>query len=185
MPAAVPFMPAMPSQRTDVSPLGGRAGAAPAFSLEDWAPPPPSSESVQPLRAAPHGVERESDRDRDRERERGGGAPAWGVMFVVACGFAFLMSVLTILGARWLSRSEQQAAAAPAVTVVNQQPAATAGPQDPEPSEMVIELDDIGLEGDPNAKTKKPAASTTTNPNDKQASAHPASAQCSSACARH
>jgi len=164
MPAPPPFLPAMPAQRADIAPMGGRAGAAPAFSLEDWSQPPAAQDQMQGHRSGSMAAPREIERD-ERERDRGGFRMSGGMMFVVACGFAFLMSVLTILGARWLSRSEQQAAAAaPAVTATNQQPAPAETAQDPEPSEMVINLDEVGLEGDPKKGTgSKPA---TTKPKD-------------------
>jgi predicted Zn finger-like uncharacterized protein len=161
MPAPAPFVPALPAQRADVAPMGGRAGAAPAYSLEDWAPPSSAPESISALRSAPALGERE---ERERDRDRGGFRMSGGMMFVIACAFAFFMSVLTILGARWLSPAQPVANnQPPAVTVVNQQPAQAAQP-DPEPTEMVIELDDIGLEGDPNRKptTGKGATTTTT-----------------------
>lgn len=167
MPAPPPFVPALPAQRADIAPMGGRAGAAPAYSLEDWAQPA-AQDSMQGHRSGSMAAPREIERD-ERERDRGGFRMSGGMMFVVACGFAFLMSVLTILGARWLSRSEQQAAAAeaPDVTIVNQQPApAAAATADPEPSEMVINLDEVGLEGDPKKGSGTKAPATTTKPKD-------------------
>jgi predicted Zn finger-like uncharacterized protein len=156
MPAPSPFMPALPGQRADIAPMGGRAGAAPAFSLDDWSQPTTAmaQEQVQQaLRSA-------SIAAAAPERERGF-RMSGGMLFAGACIFAFLMSAMTILGARWLSRDEQQAAAAPpAVTVVNQQP--SPAPEEPEPSQMVIDLDEVGVEGD----TKKPSSGTkpTTKP---------------------
>lgn len=172
LPAPAPFVPAMPAQRADVAPLGGRAGAAPAFTLEDWAPSAPSQEPISALRAAPAVVEADRDRDRDRDR---GFRMSGGMMFAIACAFAFSMSALTILGVRLLSRDDAQVAQAPpAVTVVNTPPATAAqehAPREAEPSEMVIELDDIGVEGStasakPKPTTKAPATTTTAKPKD-------------------
>jgi hypothetical protein len=104
------------------APIGGRAGAGPAFALDDWSSvadrsgsfadrsgqfAAPGHESSSPALAAPRG-------------------PSMPMMFALACGFAFLMSLLTIFGARWL-REQPLAAAAPAA----QAPTATtqAAPQ--------------------------------------------------------
>jgi hypothetical protein len=114
---------------------------------------------------------RESARD---DRDRGGFRISGGGLFAI-CAFAFLMSMMTILGARWLSSgSDQQAQApAPAVTVVNQQPA-PAAPQPEAQDDMVINLEEVPLEGDPTKKpstgTKTPATTTTPQkaPNGKQ-----------------
>jgi hypothetical protein len=168
MPAPAPFVPALPSQRSDMSPMGGRAGAAPAFSLEDWSGQAPN----QPLQQAMHSMPASAPTqqgERDRDRDRGGRTPSWGVMFVVACGFAFLMSVLTILGARWLSREQQATTQPPDITVVNQQPSTSQGQQEAEPAEMVIDLEEVGVEGE----TKKPTSGSKTPSTSKPASNKP------------
>jgi hypothetical protein len=154
----------MPAQRVEMAPIGGRAGAAPAYGLEDWAPPPPDPATAAALRAPALTAEVERDRGGPR-------MPSWGVMFVVACAFAFLMSALTILGARWLSRSEPAApdpnAAAVATTTGTTQPApSTERPvevAEPEPQEMVIELDDVNPTA-PAKPTGTRTGTTTTKP---------------------
>jgi hypothetical protein len=155
MPA--PPMPVIPSQRADVAPVGGRAGAAPAFSLDDWAPP-----------TADPGL-RELHRSSLDSLPRSSGMPSWGVMFAAACGFAFLMSALTILGARWLSKSEPTAAAPAAPIAPAASPSGEALEPEPEepPNEMVIELDEIAMDEGPGTKrttTAKPSTSATTKP---------------------
>jgi hypothetical protein len=163
MPAPSPFMPALPAQRADLAPMGGRAGAAPAFSLDDWNQPTtalPQDQLQQALRSASIAAAapaREADRDRGGFRISGGGLFAIGA-------FAFLMSMMTIVGARLLSRDDPQAATQPpAVTVVNQQPAPVTAPE-AEPSEMVIDLDEVGVEGDAKKPSGTKAPSTTTKP---------------------
>lgn len=119
------------------APIGGRAGAAPSYSLDDWAQLPDRSQShiqvpmhdaSSPALAPPRG-------------------PSMPMMFAVACGFAFLMSALTILGARWLreedSNNDAVAAAAPAAPPVAPTPTAqdTAEPE----AEMTIELEETAV----------------------------------------
>ena len=94
------------------APIGGRAGAGAAYAIDDWAPVAERSqqfmtqvhESSSPGQAPPRG-------------------PSMPMMFALACGFAFLMSLLTIFGARWL-REQPQAAASPAASA----PVAAAAP---------------------------------------------------------
>jgi predicted Zn finger-like uncharacterized protein len=129
-----------PSQRSDLLPLGGRAGAAPSYAVEEWAPviesqPAHSHSQVtqNPLLTA--------------ERR-----PSGPVMFALAGGFAFLMSALAIMGAQWLVR-EQRAGATPVPVVAPTaaQPVPTVAPTrqvvaEPEQAPgMVIALDDPAL----------------------------------------
>jgi hypothetical protein len=142
-PAQIPAPPTFvqPAQRAELSPIGGRAGAAPAFTLEDWAPPDPSTSQVglNPLLSAGQSERR--------------AMPSMPVMFALFGGFAFLMSAMAIVGARWLQT--EAPAPAPAAAL---QPAAPTAPtaavredlvepaEDPG-GEMVIELDDLDLSG--------------------------------------
>jgi hypothetical protein len=177
MPAPQPFVPAMPAQRVEMAPIGGRGGAAPAYSLDDWAPPPPDPATAQALRAPAMTTQ--------VERERGGLRMSGSVMFVVACAFAFLMSALTILGARWLSRSDPaptdpNAAAAAATTGTTQPtpngernaPNEAAGAE-ADPQEMVIELDDVGMEGETRPNKPGSKGTTTTTPKPKETKTNP------------
>jgi len=166
MPAPSPFMPALPAQRADIAPMGGRAGAAPAFSLDDWSQPTtalPQDQLQQALRSASIAAAAPARDDRDR----GGFRISGGGLFAI-CTFAFLMSMMTIIGARMLSRDDPQASNQPPdITVVNQQPA-PAAPAEPEPSEMVIDLEEVGVEGDakkPSSGTKPTTSTKPTNSN--------------------
>jgi predicted Zn finger-like uncharacterized protein len=136
-----------PQQRADLAPIGGRAGAAPAYAVEDWAPviatePNPSQISqvaMNPL------LER-----------RGNGMPSLPVMFTLAGAFALLTSGLVILGARWLQNTPASAPAPVAAPVVAQtQPGVQ--PTTPDPGgEMVIGLDDPSLQdrAHPNGRSR-------------------------------
>jgi hypothetical protein len=151
-PPPVAFVPAMPAQRVDMAPIGGRAGAAPAFSLDDWAPPGPDASSAHALRGSPLA---------DVDSSRGGRSPQWGLMFVGLCVFAFLMSAMTIFGARFLSRTEPAATAPAAATVTGTTTAPSAEPaearvsppSEAETQEMVIELDEVGLDSPTRPRT--------------------------------
>jgi hypothetical protein len=143
-------------------PIGGRGGAAPSFALDDWGPvgdrsgqfadrsgqfAAPGHESSSPALAAPRG-------------------PSMPMMFALACGFAFLMSLLTIFGARWL-REQPPAAAAPvaqaptAATATAPQPAAgTAGAG---ASDMTIGLAET-VQNAPSVRKGGGASGTNTKP---------------------
>jgi predicted Zn finger-like uncharacterized protein len=148
-----------PAQRTELGPIGGRAGASPAYAMEDWAQvapisdPNPSQVSINPMLGAP-AVERRS------------GMPSISLIFALAGGFALLMTVVAIFGARWLQGGQQQQAPVAAADV----PASAAAPAPapaaaPAPSaapaqgdqgavpEMVIGLEDI-QQGDARGTTR-------------------------------
>jgi hypothetical protein len=131
-----------PAQRADLAPIGGRAGAAPAYAVEDWAPV--MAPVIQPMVANDPSQVSQVSGNPLLER-RGNGMPSLPVMFTLAGAFALLTSGLVILGARWLQNSQPVAPAsviAPAVV-----PAAQPGPAQPsapDPSaQMVIGVDDI------------------------------------------
>ncbi len=163
-PPPVPFVPAMPGQRADMAPMGGRAGAAPAFSLDDWAPPAPDPTASHALRASPMTVMTD-------DGVRGARAQPLGLIVFGIGLFALLMSAMTIFGARWLRETEQPGATAPAAAAVTG-PTEPAAPTTPAPSaedpsdddapEMVIELDDVGVQDQAPSRTG-PRTSTATS----------------------
>jgi hypothetical protein len=129
--------PLQPAQRAELAPMGGRAGAAPQYVLEDWAPVadagPHSQVAVNPLQAAGVAERRTS----------------WPVMFALAGGFAFLMSALAITGARWLIDRQAVPVAAPAASAEAARPQLelheqAGGVQSQQGT--VIALDDPGLQ---------------------------------------
>ena len=139
------------------APIGGRAGAAPAYALEDWAPLPDRSqphinvsmhEPSSPALATPRG-------------------PSMPMMFAVACGFAFLMSALTILGARWLREENGSdapaVAAAPAAAAPATPTAAQGAAGDSEP-EMTIELEETAINNGKGTRPAKGGSPTTGKP---------------------
>ncbi|MFI5307847.1 MAG: GYF domain-containing protein [Polyangiales bacterium] len=133
-----------PAQRMDALPLGGRAGGAPAYGAEDWAPAqviePPMSHSQ---------MTRNPLLETEVGERRATALPSGSLMFALAGGFALLTAALSILGARYLSREQAApasapvAAAAPGAPVAMQQPAARQEPG----SEMVISGDESGAQG--------------------------------------
>lgn len=137
--APAPFV--QSAQRSELAPVGGRAGPAPVYTLEDWGgvaePNTANSQiAVNPLLAAA------------AEARRSPSLPSWPAMFALAGGFAFLMAALTILGARWLQNDRSQAPAAVVATAV-QQPSVPQRAVETEPENTdykVIELDDPGLQ---------------------------------------
>jgi hypothetical protein len=138
--AQLPAPPAFvqPAQRAELSPIGGRGGAAPAFSLDDWAPPDPSSSQVGLNPLLSPAAERRA-------------LPSVPVLFALAGGLAFLMSAMAIFGAYFLQPAESPAPAPAAAPAPSAQPSATtpapqATAQEEGPGgEMVIELDDLDL----------------------------------------
>jgi predicted Zn finger-like uncharacterized protein len=150
MPVSHPSPPLhAPAQRADLAPIGGRAGAAPAYSVEDWAPviapvpvidPNPSQVSqvaINPM------LER-----------RAPGMPSLGGMFALVGAFALLTSGLILLGTKWLQEGQRPTVvtapvAAPALgtTVAPTQPVAQAN-ADPADTTgaMVIGLDEASLQ---------------------------------------
>jgi len=90
---APPPMLASPAQRVEAVPLGGRAGAG-AFSSEEWAPPPPDT--------SPSQVARNPVLDVPLPEPARTGLLSFGQLFAVL-GFALLMTVIAIVGAKWLN----------------------------------------------------------------------------------
>jgi hypothetical protein len=135
------------------APIGGRAGAAPAYSLDDWAPVTDRSGSLV----------RDSMHDQSSPGMATPRGPSMPMMFAVACGFAFLMSALTILGARWLREEAPGATneAAPAAGPAPAPPAAAAGDQvDGPEAEMTIELEETAV-NTKGGRTGKPGSNAT------------------------
>jgi DNA-directed RNA polymerase subunit RPC12/RpoP len=131
------------------APIGGRGGAAPAYTLDDWGPLPDRSGSLASGALVSGSMHDQSSPGMATPR-----GPSMPMMFAVACGFAFLMSALTILGARWL-REETSAPTADATPSAQPAPAAApvapaAEDEGPE-AEMTIELEETGV----NTKTGK------------------------------
>jgi predicted Zn finger-like uncharacterized protein len=142
-----------PAQRTELGPIGGRAGAQPAYAMEDWAqvapvapvaePSPSQQISSNPMLGSAPEVERRS------------GMPSISVIFALAAGFALLTAVVAIFGARWLQggpqpapvavNTDKPAAAAPAAPAPQAAAPAAAAPQPAQGDvpEMVIGLDDV------------------------------------------
>jgi hypothetical protein len=120
--------------------IGGRAGAAPGFSVHDWASIPPQA---APPGAAPPRASVTSSAPSEAELSAlRGTRVSVPVRFAVACGFAFLMSLVAIFGARFLAKDSAPAApAAPVVTVA----ATEAAPERPS-KETVIELEEQVLD---------------------------------------
>ena len=132
------------------APIGGRAGAAPAYALDDWAPLPERSGSL--VSGSMHDASSPG-----MVTPRG---PSMPMMFAVACGFAFLMSALTILGARWLREeapgtTDSAPIAQPAPVAP---PAAPAADDEGPEAEMTNELEETAL----NTKTGKGKAGAAT-----------------------
>ena len=115
-----PAMLAQPGQRADMLPLGGRAGAAPAYGVEEWAQ---VMEQAPPQHAHAHSQVSVNPLLDGGAAERRTGLPSGPVMFALAGGLAFLMSALAIMGAQWLVREQRanSAAAAPAPVAAPQQ----------------------------------------------------------------
>jgi hypothetical protein len=147
--AAPPQAQLQPAQRADLAPIGGRAGAAPQYAVEDWAPVieqvSHSQVGLNPLLEAA------------AAERRAPMLPSWSVMFALAGGFALLMSALAITGARWLVQSGQRGAATPpppaaapsvdtARVRAEPQQKPTAGDQPASGTDMVIALDDPGMQ---------------------------------------
>jgi len=135
-PQQPPSLLIQPGQRPELSPLGGRAGAAP-YMMESWAPIEQSSGvMINPLLESSAG------------ERRAPALPSWPMMFALAGGFAFLMSALAILGARFLQDEPAQAPTAgaagsaapvaPSKTVTAEEPAVEL----PEIGGVVIAVDD-------------------------------------------
>jgi hypothetical protein len=119
-----------PAQRADLAPLGGRAGAAP-YMMESWAPLEQSSGvMINPLLESSVG------------ERRAAALPSWPVMFALAGGFAFLMSLVAILGARFLQQDEPGPAASAGAAGSPAVSAPQAKLQVPE--EPATDLPDIG-----------------------------------------
>lgn len=150
------------------APIGGRAGAAPAYALDDWAPVGDRSQSFaspvhdasSPSLATPRG-------------------PSMPMMFAVACGFAFLMSAMTILGAGWL-RGRQQTAEGEQTTSTPLAPAPGTEPASEHPDEaadeeqgadMTITLDDPGMNQPAARATKGGGTGTAAKPKGKELTA--------------
>jgi hypothetical protein len=157
-----PFV--QPAQRSEVAPVGGRAGPAQIYTLEDWggvAEPSTANSQIalNPLLGAA------------AQERRAPSLPSWPAMFALAGGFAFLMSALTILGARWLQNERPQAPVAAAVPAAAVPPPAPPPPLqqqaqvEPENTDYkVIELEDPGMppeqaaEGRPRAAASRASA---------------------------
>jgi len=126
------------------STIGGRAGAAPGFAVEDWEPVPESSarHPAPGLRAAPSAPPPSGPTEAELAALRGPRMPSLPVLFALVGGLAFMMSIVAILGARYLAK-DASAAVAPT-------PAPVAQPEAPaEPSTSkgtVIELDEQVLD---------------------------------------
>jgi hypothetical protein len=142
--APAPFV--QPAQRSELAPVGGRAGPAQIYTLEDWGgvaePSTANSQiAINPLLAVP------------AQEPRSPSLPSWPAMFALAGGFAFLMSALTILGARWLQTDRPQAPAAAAAAPAAAPPS-LAQPQQQAQAEAentdykVIELEDPGMQSE-------------------------------------
>jgi predicted Zn finger-like uncharacterized protein len=121
--------------------IGGRAGAAPGFAVEDWAPVHDSSAR----HAAPAMAMTTSTPSMPSEAElaalRGPRMPSLPVLFAMVGGLAFMMSIVAILGARYLAKDNGTGVApqpAPVVQMV--------APAPPAPKETVIELDEQVLD---------------------------------------
>jgi len=155
-----PSGPMAPPVGLPPAPIGGRGGAAPAYALDDWAPIPDRSGSLMSnsLSGSMH--------DQSSPGMAAPRGPSMPMMFAVACGFAFLMSALTILGARWLreeapTATNEPAPAAPAATAP---PAASAAEDDGPEAEMTIELEETAMNTKGGKSGKAGAANTGGKP---------------------
>ena len=93
---------ASPAQRTELAPIGGRAGALPAYAVEDWAQVRAdqlirnrSQVSMNPMMS-------------HRRSSAAAACPRCSVMFPLAGGFRAVDDGVAIFGARWLQNGQQR-----------------------------------------------------------------------------
>lgn len=142
---------AQPAMRSDLTPFGGRVGALPYGMEPSWTGGDERSSQV---------VINPSLVDQATFRRA---TPSWPAMFAMACVFAFLMSGMTILGARWLREPSDSApavatGAAGGAAIVK--PTLEVPPADPEPDPMVISVDEIKEGGATGARSRSGGAGT-------------------------
>ncbi len=158
-PAVPPPLLPHPAMRAELTPFGGRAGAAPYGMEPAWvtAEERPSQVVINPSLVDQAAALRRS-------------TPSWPAMFAVAGLFAFLMSGMAIFGARWLREPSTEttpaAAAGAAGTPAAQARPALELPEDGEPvePEMVLDVDDPAVQGNGRAGTRPRATATTGKP---------------------
>jgi hypothetical protein len=121
----------------EFSPLGGRAGAAP-YTLDSWQPAPSWAPVEQSSKLNPAPV-------MELPTERRAQGPSWPLMFALACGFALLMSALTIVGAGWLREQPQAVAVATPAAAGAPAPAAVAKPALEVPADPQAAVEEPGL----------------------------------------
>jgi hypothetical protein len=158
--AQPPPLIAQPGMRSELTPFGGRAGAMPYGAEPSWTggEERPSQVVINPSIVDQMTLRRAT--------------PSLPAMFALFCVFAFLMSGMTILGARWLSERGEtgsgtgQIAAAGAAAPAPAPPTmeVPADEQDPEP--MVIAPDEAKNEG---ASSARPRAGATSAAKPKKA----------------